>query len=118
MVQKNRLQFILSLCPHIIKVFIPEMIKIIGAKKLQKIVIPLTIMLSIFALLSALAVVNNMNKEAQEGDIEGLTEIVADEAVREAEDALWAPILAVVGAVVIKIVVFVGALFGVKIIVS
>ena len=82
---------------------------------MSKVVIPLTIMLSIFASLSALALISNISDEANEGDIKRLTNIVADEAVNEAEDALWAPIWGIFGAIIIKIVVLVGALFGVAI---
>lgn len=82
---------------------------------MSKMVIPLTIMLSIFASLSVLAFINNISDIANQGDIEGLTNIAASEVVSEAENAIWVPIRGIFDAFIIKIVVLVGALFGVAI---
>ena len=85
---------------------------------MMKIIIPISSIITIIVLLEMLSFFGDVNRETQEGDMNGLTEVVADETVSEAQSEAQNAIVAPFAPYVIGVIVFIAGLFGVKLIIK
>jgi hypothetical protein len=60
--------------------------------KVKRVVIPLSLILGLFALIQVMSTVGSIMQEANDGNIDGVTEIVADEVAEEVKDEIMEPL--------------------------
>ena len=59
---------------------------------MRKIVIPLSLILSIIAIVHVMNVVGDVTQKAKDGDIEGITDQMTEEIVEETKDKVMEPL--------------------------
>jgi len=85
---------------------------------MTRVIIPLSLLLTIIALFGLLSFFNSVNNELREGDIEGVASVVGNKVVSEAESEIQNAIIEPFIPYIVGMIVFIASLFGIKLVIK
>lgn len=94
-------------------------VKVDCERKVKRVVIPLTLILTLFVAIQAFSVLSDVTEKAKDGDVEGVTEVLAEEAVEEAKDEIIEPFwILLIRNPLVWLLGIVGTVFGIKFVIK
>ena len=85
---------------------------------MTRVIIPLSLLLTIIALFGLLSFFNSVNNEVREGEIEGVASVVGNKIVSEVESEIQNAIIEPFIPYIVGMIVFIASLFGIKLVIK